>query len=126
MKQEEDKGFEEFWSIQLRKLDKGHARKAWKKALRLKPAAEIIEAYKKFAARMRAEKKDLEFVPYPGTWLNGERWADEPENIGASQELKGAALIRWRVEGFVKRKFWKDEWGPKPDPSTLKEFGLQP
>lgn len=128
MNQKEDTGFEEFWSLQLRKLDKGHARKAWAKAVKLKPPAEIIEAYKKFAAFVRADKKELQYVPYPATWLNGERWDDQLPGT-AVPSMSDGDIWRTRLKAF-KRGVWSEKWGSKPGngcsaPATiLQEFGL--
>lgn len=65
-----------FWSAYPRKTDKGHARGTWLKVLRtgVDPA--------KITAAAEAFRNDPDrtpkFTPYPGTWLNGERWNDEP------------------------------------------------
>lgn len=68
-----DESFAEFWSTYPRKTDKGNAKKCWVKALKKKPAAEIIAA----AAAYAATKPDPKFTAHPSTWLNGERWDDE-------------------------------------------------
>lgn len=65
--------FAEFWATYPRKTDKGNAKKAWVKALKKKPAGEIIAA----AAAYAATKPDPKFTAHPTTWLNGERWDDE-------------------------------------------------
>lgn len=65
--------FDEFWATYPRKTDKGNAKKAWAKALKKKPAGEIIAA----AAAYAATKPEPKFTAHPTTWLNGERWDDE-------------------------------------------------
>jgi len=73
----EDPLFDEFWTAYPRRVDKGHARKAW--AAKVKSGADpnaIIKgaiAYRDNPGRPR----DPKFVPHPATWLNGERWTDE-------------------------------------------------
>lgn len=68
--------FADFWSVYPRRIDKGHAEKAWHKLLKLDvDAQEVIDAAARFAAKVK--DSDPKFIPYPATWLNGERWADE-------------------------------------------------
>lgn len=77
--------FVAFWSAYPRKVDKGHARKAWATATKngTDPAAitAAAEAYSGQCARNRTETR---FIPHPATWLNGERWADQPEALAPS------------------------------------------
>jgi hypothetical protein len=68
-------GFLEFWRTYPRKEGKGHARQAWMKAIRKQDPTVIIEG----AARYRDDLNRVkEFTAMPATWLNGERWEDEP------------------------------------------------
>lgn len=79
--QQEDKNFpalfDEFWKAYPRKKDKGHGRKAWAKAVKTTDPALIIGAAVAFRQWCEAEGTEPEFIPYPATWLNGERWLDE-------------------------------------------------
>jgi len=65
--------FDEFWKAYPRKTDKANARKAWAKAIKKKPADQIITA----AAAYAATKPEPKYTAHPSTWLNGERWDDE-------------------------------------------------
>lgn len=69
--------FTRFWESYPRKLSKNKAVKAWEQ---INPDAEladkIITAVSAQSATIWVDK-DLEFIPYPGTWLNQERWNDE-------------------------------------------------
>lgn len=65
--------FPEFWHAYPRKTDKANAKKVWGKAIKKKPASEIIAA----AAAYAATKPDPKFTAHASTWLNGERWDDE-------------------------------------------------
>lgn len=68
-----------FWEAYPRKTDKGHARKAWLKALRDTVAPETLT---QAAQRFRDDPKrnrDIQYVPHPTTWLNGERFNDYRE-----------------------------------------------
>jgi len=67
-------GFEEFWEAYPKKIAKGQARKAYKKAME-QTTAETLKA-KAEAYAKDPERKD-EFTKYPATWLNAESWLDE-------------------------------------------------
>jgi hypothetical protein len=73
--------FAEFWTAYPRSVDKGHARKAWNTALKngVEPRAMINGAinYRDDPKRPREHK----YIPYPSTWINGERWTDSPDVI---------------------------------------------
>ena len=68
--------FNEFWSLYPRKIAKATARKAWAKlsAEQQLMAAKAIDSHCQY---WRAKETELEFIPYPATWLNAERWEDE-------------------------------------------------
>lgn len=68
--------FERFWSQVPRKVGKGQARRAYKAARKKTGAAEIERAIKSFARQ--CEGREAQYIPHPATWLNGERWLDEP------------------------------------------------
>lgn len=72
-----DDGFDTFWATYPRKISKGAARKAWAKAIKTSPAADITAGAARFAAERQGQ--DPKFTPHPASWLNGERWTDEPE-----------------------------------------------
>jgi hypothetical protein len=118
--------FEEFWNAYPRKIAKPDAKRAFKAAIK-KTSLPVL-----LAAIGSIDKSDPKFIPYPATWLNQERWADAAlkTNGGSGPALAGDDLWRWRVEGYVKRKFWKPDWGAlsgaecQVPPAILKEFGL--
>lgn len=72
-----DDGFDTFWSTYPRKIGKGAARKAWAKALKTADAATITAGAARYATERAGQ--DPKYTPHPATWLNAERWADEPE-----------------------------------------------
>lgn len=68
--------FTRFWTAYPRRIGKGQARKAWAKAMKGGADPEtVIEAAGRFTAEVGGH--DPTFIPYPATWLNGERWGDE-------------------------------------------------
>lgn len=77
-----DASFARFWLAYPRKTAKGDARKAFDKAirkLRLDPNNDPERVLIGALERAKAAWVDAQFIPHPATWLNGERWEDEPE-----------------------------------------------
>jgi hypothetical protein len=76
----QDRLFERFWNAYPRKTGKGAARKVWS---RLKPGTELVDRMLVSVAAQKRSAQWLEgngkFIPHPATWLNQERWEDEPE-----------------------------------------------
>jgi hypothetical protein len=70
-----DDGFAAWWSAYPRKVGKGQAGKAYRGALKKTKATALLAALQAQTPTLMA--KGAEFCPYPATWLNGERWADE-------------------------------------------------
>lgn len=58
-----------------RKIGKGQAIRAILGALRKRPFEELLSAVTEFAAAV--EGADMQYVPHPSTWFNGERWSDD-------------------------------------------------
>lgn len=69
--------FDAFWKAYPKKRDRGHAEKAWPKALSKASAEEIVTAAVEFAVWCKRTGQERKFIAYPATWLNGERWLDE-------------------------------------------------
>lgn len=73
-------GFDRFWEAYPRKVGKGAARKSFERSLaKLAHHAEPLAVLLAAVARARQAWDDPEFIPHPATWLNQERWDDEPE-----------------------------------------------
>lgn len=70
--------FERFWVVYPRKVGKKDAVKAWNK---LKPdealTIQIIEGVERWKMSTQWTKDGGQYIPYPATFLNGERWKDE-------------------------------------------------
>lgn len=74
---DDDPDFAKFWSLYPRPVDKTNARKAWCSRIRSGTvAADIIAGAERYQ-RIAKLERDIKFIPYPSTWLNGERWKDE-------------------------------------------------
>tara|TARA_R110000824_G_scaffold119838_1_gene274260 strand:+ start:788 stop:1204 length:417 start_codon:yes stop_codon:yes gene_type:complete len=72
-----DQQFELFWMEYPRRKGKGAARKAFSNALNKQDLQYILEAAHNFAIETR--QQDPKFIPHPATWLNQERYDDEPD-----------------------------------------------
>lgn len=73
----EPAGFERFWAVYPRHIAKGAARKAWLPAARKTEPERIIAAAERF--RTANAGQDPRYIPHASTWLNQERWLDEPD-----------------------------------------------
>jgi hypothetical protein len=105
---EPDFGFVEFWSCYPRRSGKGHARTAWVKAITKDTPGDIIAG----AVRYRDDpNREKEFTAMPATWLNGERWADEPLPVKGTKSSQKAT----EIQGLIERAALRD--------SSVKEIG---
>jgi hypothetical protein len=71
----EDDLFDSFWILYPRHVSKKDARKAWFQVpdnLRVDVLVAVVEWRKIWLKR-----GEIEFIPYPSSWLRGERWEDE-------------------------------------------------
>jgi len=77
---EDIEAFEQFWLQCPRRIGKGHARKAWAKALKLTDAQTIIAGMFRYAEDCKWT--EARYIKHPATWLNSEGWSDEYEPNG--------------------------------------------
>lgn len=81
-----DPAFTEFWAAYPRKTAKGAARDAWAKALKAGADPQtMITAAARFSD---SPHRKPDFTPHPATWLNQERWEDDP-GYGGGQARNG-------------------------------------
>ena len=93
-----DERFAFFWDAYPRKVGKGQALRAWGTALEKTDAGTITAAVKAYQW-----PDDLQFVPHPATWLNGERWEDEPfDNSLATRMARVIQKTANDLEGWTK------------------------
>lgn len=67
-------GFLEWWAEYPRKIAQGAAKTAYERALRKTGAVILLEGAKRFAHQVRL--REPQFICFPATWLNQERWRD--------------------------------------------------
>lgn len=83
--------FSTFWKCYPKKKDKGHAEKAFRRAIKLASLGTMLAALE----RQKPTWADPKFIPYPATWLNGQRWEDEVTthvNGGTDERRNGETL----------------------------------
>lgn len=80
-REREDAGFARFWGVYPRKTAKADARKAFAKAWRKLPPFDEEQILIGGLERAKAGWGDAQFIPHAATWLNGERWTDEPAEV---------------------------------------------
>jgi hypothetical protein len=68
--------FAVFYGLYPRKMARKDAEKAWKK-LTLDQQLECIEAMPNYLKYWKIKETAKDFIPYPATFLNQERWTDE-------------------------------------------------
>lgn len=73
-----EQNFSDFWSMYPRHVGKPAAKKALRAALRKDAAAVIAIGLDAWVKAWTAAGTEAEFIPYPATWLNQERWNDAP------------------------------------------------
>ena len=73
-----DERFDKFWKAYPKRKDK---KRAYKVFMKIKPNDKLLE---KMLSCIEREKQSLDwlkdngqYIPYPSSWLNGERWNDE-------------------------------------------------
>jgi hypothetical protein len=103
-------GFDQFWAIYPRKIAKADARKAWLQTKDVRP--DITTVISAVTAACKTEswmKQGGAFIPYPATWLRGERWDDIHEVV---------------LPNVVNEKPWHES--ATGIEAKGKEFGLDP
>lgn len=98
--------FAEFWNAYPRKTQRKDALKAWTK---LKPERALLDLITgNLRARVDAgEWTEKQFIPHPATYLNQERWKDEPIGKGKVQAPTGKTRDR-ALTDFLTDKSWAD------------------
>src|SRR4051812_6572011 len=69
---DDDPRFFQFWSIYPRKVAKGQARVAFRQAIKKVDFETLMQGVRDYPFNQQRH-----LVPFPATWLNGERWIPE-------------------------------------------------
>ena len=100
--------FEIWYEPWPRKVGKGGARKAFKAALKKTDFETLCQGRDRFIEA--ASGQDKNYIPYPSTWLNQERWLDDDTAINPTPiAIRGgngtqSGSIAAAVGGFVARR----------------------
>ncbi len=102
--EDEREGFEVFYRAWPRKIARADAFKAWQQTRAARPRiADLLEAIARLMTWREQLAKRRDFVPalpYPATWLRGERWADEfdtPAVAATAAPGNAEAQAQWCV-----------------------------
>lgn len=69
---------EKIYQAYPRKVAKGNAIKAIRKALQSVKFEELLSKVQEFARCVSGPGVDESFIPHPATWFNAQRWTDDP------------------------------------------------
>lgn len=69
-------GFEDFWKVYPKRVNKKEAIASWNKAT-LPSLETILKSIEKQKMSEQWLKDKGQFIPYPSSWINKERWNDE-------------------------------------------------
>ena len=79
---------EKIYNAYPRKKGKGQAVRAIRSAIKKIEPVLLLEAVHKYADSVAGQAP--QYIPYPATWFNGERWLDEPEKSKDEQMIETA------------------------------------
>ena len=89
--------FDLFWRTYPIKVGKAAAKRAWDKAIKIEKPEAIILGAGKYAAD---PNRHPSFTAHPSTWLNAQRWNDEPlpQRILTADEKRAQELAESRAK----------------------------
>jgi hypothetical protein len=96
---ESDKAFSEFWAHYPRKIGKAAASKAFAKAAKKHKTDDILFGLSQQIDTMKS--KEQQFIPHAATWLNAERWTDEPEQPNDTSARTGHGIGSGTANAFA-------------------------
>jgi hypothetical protein len=84
--------FSEFYNLYPRKVNKKKAQEKYYSILKKsknpeETANDILEGLKRYIDFWERDKTELQFIPHPTTWLNGERWNDDLKQSNKKSRL---------------------------------------
>lgn len=89
--------FDKFWTLYPRKVAKRAARERWLKLIVGNGLfEEIIEGLERQLPYWKTVES--QYIPYPASWLNGERWTDEVLEVKKPISCAEALLIEAEKE----------------------------
>jgi len=72
-----------WYSCYPRKVGRPAALKAWNRAMKVATPEEVVDGLIRHLPAFLAQKErgETQFIPHPATWLNQERWNDDPPPV---------------------------------------------
>jgi len=92
--------FERWWKVYPRKVSKKRCLAAW---MSIKPEVEFVIADTLNRIKNDFKWQEKQFIPYPETYVRGERWEDEVEPIPKGQSSEETPL--WQPDMTRLREF---------------------
>lgn len=89
--------FDEWWEHYPKKVGKGQARTAFRRALKKVDLGTLMDGTRQLAAHHQQAGTDKKFIPNPSTWLNGERWDDELIPFDGERTPSVDEVLSWNV-----------------------------
>jgi DNA-binding transcriptional regulator YhcF (GntR family) len=98
----ETPSFDEFYSAYPRKTARGAAKKAWDK-LPMEDRQRAVEGAQRYA---NDPNRDESFTAHPATWLNAERWLDDPMPLRklSPEETKAREILAAQTKSAIERE----------------------
>jgi hypothetical protein len=90
--------FEHWWNEYPRKVAKGTALKAWNGAIRKTSIAVLLDSVKAYAVKVA--NTEQQYILHAATWLNQERWNDEPEPAKWDPDAWMNEVVKWGPERY--------------------------
>lgn len=76
-----DKYFEIFWKAYPRKVGKKYAKQVWDRKIKLEQIGAVLEGLEAYKTSLEWLKDGGQYIPHPSTFLNGERWEDDVQDM---------------------------------------------
>ena len=107
--------FDTFWKAYPRKIEKKSAQIALAKALKSASLESVLKGIENLNSQIKRDQTTEKFIPYPASWLNGERWNDETVDSAQSQ-----AIIPTKIPPRMTSDEFIEPQGVKLSPERLK------
>ncbi len=113
--------FEEWWSHYPEKIGKEAARKAFKRAVKLATLEELSEGVQRYCST----KPRWRSWCHPATWLNAQRWLDQPAGPNG-KVLVGVAKYVFVEEATPEYDAWRKTGliGRYRNPKNMSQVGM--
>ena len=120
--------FERFWKLYPRKASQKRAKTSFNKAIKGGVTAQvIIDGVIAFKQELERTKIEEEYLPYPATWLNEERWTDEYTTDHTSTSRKDRKTTQSERLHALGQALWKEiEGDNSPGPDHRFDSGAAP